>query len=78
MGTTNITESIVRSKAVGIFLALWGLSFVLGGIADPIDFFTVGWGTSSSTILWLTRDIVLVIAGIALWVVAAKILTAKK
>ncbi len=71
-------ESILKSKLVGYFLALWGLTFLIRSVAD-FEYYIFNWGgeTIFETSTWLVYDVVALAAGVVLLLIAAKILKAK-
>jgi hypothetical protein len=75
-----MTESIMKSKAVSVFMIFWGISFVFYGAAEIANYFLVGWeGTPVIEImLWLVVDVSFMLSGITLWAIAIKNLTAKR
>ncbi len=74
----TLVETIVKSKALGYFLILWGLIFLIRAIAD-FEYYAYHWGveTLAESITWLVSDVVALGAAVMLFVVAAKILKAK-
>ena len=74
-----MVESLMKNKAVAIFLVFWGVAFVFYGAAELANYFFTGWSSTAllETILWVIVDIAYILAGITLWVIATKILTAK-
>ncbi len=74
----SIVETILKSKALGYFLILWGLTFLIRSIVD-FEYYILNWGqeTLVETTTWIIYDAVSVGAAITLFVVAAAILKAK-
>jgi len=73
---------LLKSKAVGYFLILWGGTFFFRGLAD-LTYYIFHYGTADfnealpETSMYIIGDIVYVAAAIALWVISAKLLQAK-
>jgi hypothetical protein len=72
-------ESLMKNKAIAIFSVFCGVIFVFYGGAYWADYFLTGWSTPAllETILYAILDTAVILAGITLWVIATKILTAK-
>jgi hypothetical protein len=70
----NMMEKL--SKMVGYFLVLLGLALFVEGIAD-IVYEAYNWSSSTSTVLYLIGDILLIVTAIVAWVISAKIMQAK-
>ena len=74
-----MVESLMKNKAAAIFLVFWGVAFVFYGAAELANYYFTGWSKTAllETGLWLVVDVAFILAGITLWVIATKILTAK-
>jgi len=74
-----MVESLMKNKAVGVFIFLWGVAFAFYGAAELADYYYTGWKSTAllETGLWLIVDVAYILAGITLWVIATKILTAR-
>jgi hypothetical protein len=76
----GIVASILKSKVTVGFLILWGLTFLLNGIID-LEYYAVNWTTNTlrdiQSITWITYDIISVLAGIFVIILAIKVLKAK-
>ena len=75
----SIVETISKSKALGYFLIFWGATFLLRAVAD-FEFYIFNWGqeTLVEATTWIIYDALSIGAAIALFVIAAKILKAKR
>jgi flagellar biosynthesis protein FliR len=82
METKNLLGTVLNLKAVGVFLVLWGLTFLLRGLTD-LTYYVYNYGAAdfsevfAETALYIVGDVVYIAAAIALWVIAAKLLSAK-
>jgi hypothetical protein len=74
----TLVETILKSKATGYFLLLWGVTFLLRTIAD-FEYYVFNWGVETlvESITWIIYDIAALGAAVMLFVIAAKILKAK-
>lgn len=79
MTENSILTSLVKMKAFGYFLIFWGLTFILRAICD-LEYYIFNWGadTSVEAISWMLYDVISIVAGIFLIVVAVKVLKSKK
>jgi hypothetical protein len=78
MTENSILTSLVKMKAFGYFLVFWGLTFILRAICD-LEYYIFNWGsdTSVEAMSWIFYDVVSVVAGILIIIVAIKILKSK-
>ena len=82
MGESFI-ETISKLKIVGYFLAFWGVTFLFRGLSD-ITYYAYNYGTpgfneaAAETAFYLINDAAMLAAGIALWILAVKIIKTKK
>ena len=83
MAEKSIVETILGSKVTGYFLIFWGLTFLMRAIADFL-YYVANYGTAdfsetlAETGTWIVYDAFSIAAAITLFMVAMKVLQAKK
>jgi hypothetical protein len=79
----RIVETILKSKALGYFIAFWGATFLIRAIAD-FEYYIINYGTADFTETmaemgtWIIYDIASIAVAITLFMVAMNVLKAKK
>ena len=79
----SIIATISKLKIVGYFLAFWGVTFFFRGLAD-LTYYAYNYGSAgfseaaAETGFYLINDVAMLAAGIALWILAVKIIKTKK
>ncbi len=78
----NIVETLAKSKALAVFLILWGATFLIRAIADLLYYiYNLGTTGFTETIVevatWIVYDVVSIGAAIALFAIALKVLKAR-
>ena len=74
----NLIEALSKSKIAGVFLALWGISFIFMPLAYLTDFAVNGSSEPLlSIVFYIIADLAEIVAGIVLLVISIKILCSK-
>jgi hypothetical protein len=77
---SGIVAYILKSKVTIGFLVLWGLTFLFNSITD-LEYYAENWTANTlrdiQSITWITYDVILILAGIFVILLAIKLLKAK-